>query len=68
MAKYRIEMFGEVMEEEFDTEEEAQEYALYLCSCSKTGAEILNMSNPGDYPFDEESFEYPEYEIIEIDD
>ena len=66
--KYGIEMFGEVQDCLFDTEEEAEEYACYMRSCYKTGAETLNMSNPGDYPFDEESFEYPDYEIIEIDD
>ena len=44
----------------------AEEYALYLRSCSEEGAEILNMSNPGDYPF--EDCVEPEYEIVEIDD
>lgn len=68
MSKYRIEMDGELQDEIFDTEEEAEDYALYLCSCARTGAEILNMSNPGDYPYDEDSFEEPEYEIIEVDD
>ena len=33
----------------------------------KEGAEILHMSNPGDYDYDEETFEESEYEIIEVE-
>ena len=51
----------------FATEEEAEEYALYLCSCARTGAETLHWSNPGDYEYDENEFEDPEYEIVEED-
>ncbi len=65
MAKYRILMEGELVEDIFDTYEEADDYALYLCSCAKVGAETLHLSNPGDYEYDEDDFEYPEYEIIE---
>ena len=43
-------------------EEAAEEYALYLCSCTVEGAEILHMSNPGDYA--ENDYE-TDYEIIE---
>lgn len=64
MSKYRIEMDGELQDEVFDTEDEAKEYALYLCSCARTGAEILHWSNPGDYEYDENTFESPKYEII----
>lgn len=67
MAKFRIVFDDELEDEVFDSFEEAEEYALYLCSCARTGAEILNMSNPGDYEYDEDSFEEPEYEIIEED-
>ena len=67
MAKFRIEMDGELQDEVFNTEEEAEEYALYLCSCARTGAETLHWSNPGDYEYDEDTFEEPEYEIIEED-
>lgn len=42
---------------------EATEEALYLCSWSKEGAEILHMSNLGDYNYSENE-EY-EYEIDE---
>lgn len=65
MAKYKILFNGELEDEVFNTEEDAEEYALYLCSCSREGAEILHMSNPGDY--DEDDYE-TDYEIVEIDD
>lgn len=68
MAKYKIIIDGDEEDEIFDSEEEAEEYALYLCSCARTGAEILNLSNPGDYAYDEDEFEEPDYEIIEVDD
>jgi len=65
MATYKVIFDGEELEEVFDTEEEAEEHALYLCSCTRTGAEILHLSNPGDYDYDEDTFESPDYEIIE---
>ena len=68
MAKYKIIFDDEEQDEVFDTEDAAEEYALYLRSCTKEGAEILHLSNPGDYDYDEEDFESPEYEIVEIDD
>ena len=67
MEKFKIIFDGEEQDEVFDTEAEAEEHALYLCSCTRTGAEILHMSNPGDYDYDEDTFEDPEYEIIEVD-
>ena len=57
---------NEEQDEVFDTEEDAEEYANYLVSCSQVGAEILNLSNPGDYPLDD--YEDPDFEIIEIED
>ena len=68
MSKYRIIFDGDMQDEVFDSYEAAEEYALYLVSCTRTGAEILNLSNPGDYPYDEDTFEDPEYEIVEEDD
>ncbi len=68
MEKYKIIFDGEEQDEVFDTEEAAEEYALYLCSCTREGAEILHMSNPGDYDYDEDSFENPDYEIVEFDE
>jgi len=41
------------------------DYAGYLVSCYDLGGEILNMSNPGDYPLSEEQ---ADYEIIEVDE
>jgi hypothetical protein len=68
MAKFKVLFDGEYEDEVFDTEEDAEEYALYLCSCTREGAEILHMSNPGDYDYDEDNFEDPDYEIVEIDE
>lgn len=65
MSKYRVLFNDEYDDEIFDTEEDAEEYALYLSSCAKLGAEILHMSNPGDY--DEDDYEI-DYEIEEIED
>lgn len=67
MSKYKIIFDGEEEDDIFDTEEAAEEYADYLVSCTREGAEILHMSNPGDYDYDEDDFEDPEYEIIEVD-
>ena len=46
--------------EVFDTEEEAEEEGLYAMSCAEEGADILHMSNPGDYP------EYTKKELKKI--
>ena len=66
MPKYKIILEDEEQDEIFNSQEDAEEYALYLLSCSRLGAEILHMSNPGDYEYDEDEWENPEYEIIEI--
>lgn len=66
MAKYKILIDGELEDDVFDTEAEAEDYALYLVSCARDGAETLNMSNPGDYPLDD--YEDPDYEIVEVED
>ena len=65
MSKYKVLFNDEEMDEVFDTEDDAEEYALYLCSCAREGAEILHMSNPGDY--DEDDYD-ADYEIVEEDD
>lgn len=67
MSKYKIIFDGQEEDDIFDTEEAAEEYADYLVSCTREGAEILHMSNPGDYDYDEDDFEDPEYEIVEVD-
>ena len=70
MSTYKILMqyadgTSEEQDEIFDSEESAEEYALYLVSCNQSGAETLNLSNPGDYPLDD--YIKPDFEIIEID-
>lgn len=50
----------------FDTEDEAEEYALEWISEYHLGGDMLNMSNPGDYPLDEE--DDVDFEVIEIDE
>lgn len=65
MAKYKVKFNGEFEDEVFDTEREADDYAHYLVSCAAEGAEILHLSNPGDY--DEDDYD-DDYEIVEIDD
>ncbi len=62
--KFKIIFLGDEQDEVFDTYEDADEYALYLCSCYHTGGEILEMSNPGDYPYDPD--DEPDYEIVEV--
>lgn len=73
MPKYMVELImpdgdREMQDEIFDTEEEAEDYACYLQSCDRDGAEILHMSNPGDYEYDPETFEPVEYRIIKVND
>lgn len=68
MSKYKIIFDGEEQDEVFSDETDAEDYALYLSSCCDIGAETLHMSNSGDYDYDENSFEGPDYEIVEIDE
>ena len=65
MSKYRVIFEGKVVDRLYGTYEEAEEAALYLCSCSGEGAETLHISNSGDYDYDED--EECEYVIEEID-
>ncbi len=51
----------------YDSEEAAEEAAIYAISCAKQGAEIFHMSNPGDYPYDESDYDDVEYSIVETD-
>ncbi len=66
MANYKVVFEGEEQDEVFGSYEEASEYADYLVSCYHTGGETLELSNPGDYPYDPD-YE-PECEIIETDE
>ena len=68
MIKYRVIFEGEPMDELYDTYEEAEQGAMYDCSCANLGAEILHLSNPGDYEYDgDEDYEY-EIEEVEVDE
>ena len=67
MAKYRIRSLYsdgemELLDETFDSYEEAEDAALYQMSCYDLGGEVLNLSNPGDYPLSDDELIY---EIIE---
>lgn len=53
----------DLQDEVFEDEDAAEEYAQYLVGCSRQGAEILELSNPGDYPMDD--YEEPDYEIVD---
>ena len=60
MPKFKVDLGkGEMLEKEgsyeeavFDSYEEAEEAALEYRSNCREGAEILNLSNPGDYDYD----------------
>ena len=58
---------GEREEEDevFDTEEEANDFGLVQLENYSAGGEVLNLSNPGDYPLSEEE---ADFEIVEVDD
>jgi hypothetical protein len=51
-------------DEVFPSETEAREHGSYLVSCYHEGAEVLHMSNPGDYPLVED--DDADYEVIEV--
>lgn len=65
MSFWKVIYAGEEEDEVFTSEAEAEEYAHYLLSCAEEGAEILHMSNPGDYDADDYD---DSYEIIEVED
>ena len=67
MSMYKVIFDDEEQDEVFETEEDAVEYALYLRSCDRQGAETLHWSNPGDYDYDEDTYEAPDFEIVEED-
>lgn len=75
MTKYYVEIEfkdGDTIVEDndgkyYDSEEEAMEAADYAVSCTRQGAEIFHMSNPGDYPYDESDYDDVEYNIVEVE-
>lgn len=67
MTKYKVVFNGEEQDEIFSTYEAADEWGLELQSAERVGAETLNLSNPGDYEYDEETWKSSDYEIIETE-
>ena len=67
MTKFKVVYDGEEQDEIFTSYEDAEEYGVYLQSCERLGTEIMNMSNPGDYDYDEDLFESADFEIVEED-
>jgi hypothetical protein len=52
-------------DEVFDTEAEARAYGLNQYNNYMTGAEVLHLSNPGDYPLIED--DRVDFDLIEVD-
>lgn len=67
MKKYKVIFDGEEQDEEFNNYKDADKWGQELQSAERTGAETLHMSNPGDYDYDDETWESSDYEIIEIE-
>lgn len=66
---FRVEMHypdGSIEEDDevFESEDDAKARGLQMCSDYSTGGEVLNLSNPGDYPLDDEE---ADFEVIEVD-
>lgn len=63
MAKFKIIFEGEEQDEVFDSYDAALDAAHDLVGAYHEGGEVLELSNPGDYPYNPNH--EPEYEIIE---
>ena len=74
MAKYKIVYHysdGTTDEDDnygdfYSTKKEAEEEGEYGLSCAKLGGEIFEMSNPGDYPYDESDYEDDYFEVVKV--
>ena len=68
MFKLKIsdDSFEDYEKEVFETREEAQDCMDTIMSECRAGAEVLNLSNPGDYPYDEDDDFDIDYEMVEI--
>lgn len=68
MSQYKVVLHysngDDEQDEIFDSYEAADEYGEYVARCGAVGAEILHMSNPGDYT--EDAYETPDYDVIEV--
>lgn len=70
MTKYRAKVTysdgsSDIDDFEFDTYAEAQDRFSEIENDYRTGGEVLHMSNPGDYPEENDELSF---EVVEIDD
>lgn len=76
MGKYKVIYFyssGDTDEDDnygeyYSSEAEANDAGEYGLSCKKLGGEILEMSNPGDYPFNESDYEDDTFEVVLVEE
>lgn len=77
MGKFIVQMvkkYSRTIEDEFvddmifDDEAEAESYASYMDACLEEGAEIMEMSNPGDYEAEYAHEEGCEHIVVELDE
>ena len=70
MTKYRLEFEEDLADENgiFDTYQQALDAVSEVENNMRVGAEVLHMSNPGDYSYDEDDDFSVEVEITEVDD
>ena len=54
-------------EEIFRDGKEAEAYGLDQLNNYNTGGEVLRMSNPGDYPLNEDEDDSADFDVIEVD-
>ncbi len=64
MSKYKVIFNDDEQDEVFDSYEEAEDFAMELLTYWHAGGEVLELSNPGDYPYDPD--DAPDYEIVEV--
>lgn len=64
MAKYKVVMDDYDDDNVFDSREEAEEHAMYLCSCGCEGSETLYMSNP--WENDRHACDDMDYRIVRV--
>lgn len=64
MGKYKILFNGEEQDELYDTYDEADDAARDMVCAYHVGGEELELSNPGDYPYDPN--DEPNCEIIKV--
>lgn len=56
---------SEEEDELFETEADAQAYGLEQCNNYIVGGEVLHLSNPGDYPLNDDEVDF---EVVEVEE